>query len=183
MASWTNPHTATTGEVTTAAQWNAEVRDNPTHLYEILSGQPIATFISAHATPTIAANDARLSLCVVRHRITVASVRFRVGTSSGNIDVGIYDSAFNRLWSRGSFACPGAGSAQATIANGSPTSLTLEAGIYWVALAVDNGTAAFAGATAALNGTAKAAASAFPLPATISSPPDNSTCFYLVLFP
>lgn len=175
MASWTNPHTATTGEVITAAQWNAEVRDNSLFLYEAFSADLFLTSMSVIGFyATGAANRAILSVLLVTRKITVTNVRFRTNTSSGNLDVGIYDASYTRLWSTGSFASS-SGEITKAISAGSPTSLTLTPAKYWLAIAADNNTVTIAGASAALTGTAVLKDSAFPLPSAIASPSASGT--------
>lgn len=175
MAAWSTPHTAVTGEVTTAAQWNAEVRDNPTSLYEAYSGQMFKNESQGQNYYTMVANQANLVALVMLRKATITGYRFLIGTSSGNLDVGIYDSAFTRLWSRGSFASPGTGAREVLISAGSPTTLTLTPGLYYTAFAADNTTVTFVGVNQGVTGILKIKATSFPLPSAISTPSDSTT--------
>jgi len=84
------------------------------------------------------ANVAHYLPVTVPFEITVNRIKIRIGTSSGNIDVGIYDRDGNRVVSTGSIACPAAGYATITIA-----STVLNPGIYYFAISCDNNTATF----------------------------------------
>lgn len=177
MATFTTPHTAVTGEVTTAAQWNAEVRDNPTSLYEKLTAQVFYT----QSQPTtnssaLVANQANLAQLIVdRYLSSVTGIRFRIGTSSGNYDIGIYDASFTRLWHLGATASAAA-ALDKSISAGTPTTLALTPGRYYIAFAADNGTIAVAGRT--LGQFAEMVytkATSYTLPTTISSPTDDPT--------
>lgn len=124
------------------------------------------------AFPTI--NAARLYAFTVNRFQTVSKIYFRVGTASGNMDVGVYDDNGTRLTSSGSTAVP---TAAQTVSLTVPA-INLSPGIkYWVAIACDNVTAAFgqpASASAAplAPGSVVSVAytSSFPLPASVSSP-------------
>lgn len=117
------------------------------------------------------ANQAQFTKFVVERRITVNRVFFTIGTSNGNIDVGIYDATGAgggpgaRLVSSGSTACPAAGAAAVTVA-----ATTLAPGIYWAAWMTDSATASlrlqtqYAGFRA-LTPTRWGQGVAFPLPA------------------
>ena len=95
--------------------------------------------------------------------LTVTGVRIRVGTSSGNVCVALYDESFNRLATSGSAACPASG--LATVNFGS--SAAISAGRYWLALSVDNNTATFSRNGDGNNpapGNARLQNTVFPLP-------------------
>lgn len=111
------------------------------------------------------------------HRdVTVNSlVWFTGGTVSGNYDIGLYDSAGNRLWSKGTTAWPTASTRTAeTVA----PAVALTAGSqYFIALAGDNTTALFRGIaesftdqvkTVTGNYLARSVAASFPLPASLT---------------
>lgn len=127
-----------------------------------------------------AANRARWQCftCQLPHAVT--SVRLWVGASSGNIDVGIYDSTGAKLGSSGSVACP-AGAAGRSV-NLSSTVHLIPGETYWAVLAADNNVATFMMNTASvgilrpsntvLGGFMEAA---FPLPATLVSAGENMT--------
>ncbi len=75
--------------------------------------------------------------------ITVTRMVLEVGVASGNISMGIYDSALARLVTTGAIACPAAGFNVVAI-----PSLTLNPGRYYMAMSGDNTTMtirAFAG--------------------------------------
>lgn len=118
------------------------------------------------------ANYATLTRFTVDRGITVVSVGFIVVGSAGNIDCGIYGlsgGVFTRLWSRGSVACPSAGSAGYSISSGSPTSLVLEPGVYWLALVGNNGAFSYAGLATSISGISNDTTdTAFTLPSSIS---------------
>lgn len=88
-----------------------------------------------------------------------------VSSASGNVDLGIYDAAGNRLVSIGSTAASGTSIQEYNI-----TDLLLARGQYYMALAADNGTIQIrrGGGDARPTGTFGMAemASAFPLPST-----------------
>jgi hypothetical protein len=132
---------------------------------------PILDFAGSGA---IGANAMESTLAVVQRPTAVNRVLFYVTTSSGNVDVGIYDDdgtgggPGTRLVSSGSVPCPAPGAAAVTI-----TTTLLAPGRYWAALVPDNGTADFRyGADRlgirAFTPTRASKASSFPLPATIS---------------
>lgn len=83
------------------------------------------------------ANRAIYVPVIVESYVTAYQIAFEVTTQSGNYDVGIYDELGTRLVNKGSTAVPAAGIATADITN---TDLT--PGTYWLAMAIDNGTAA-----------------------------------------
>lgn len=98
---------------------------------------------------------------------TITGVSLNVNTQSGNICVGLYDSAGERVATSGSVACPAVGISTVSFTAGYVAS----AGRYYLAIAADNTTAKF---LAVGNGIASGAppyfarfqASAFPLPTT-----------------
>lgn len=72
----------------------------------------------------------------VYQRTTFASVGWVNGAAvSGNIDVGVYDSAFNRLGSIGSTLQAGTNAVQSAA-----LALTLNPGLYYLAMVLDNAT-------------------------------------------
>ena len=98
--------------------------------------------------------------------ITVETIKIRVATQAGNIDLGIYDADGKRVVSTGSIAVPAAGFAFVRIAR-----TALFPGLHYFALASDNTTAAFYKTKAITLGSKKAfyADMVFPLPATLPS--------------
>lgn len=75
---------------------------------------------------------------------TVSKVYFRVGTQSGNMDVGIYDASLTKLVSTGSFAVPASGNASHAF-SGSATQALTAGSLYYIGISVDNTTANFYG--------------------------------------
>jgi len=83
----------------------------------------------------IASNDGFYMPIDVLGDMTITKISFYIQTSSGNIDVGLYNSSGSKLVSSGSVSSPGTG--VQTIAVGS-TAIT--SGQHYLALAVDNTT-------------------------------------------
>lgn len=75
---------------------------------------------------------------------TVSKVYFRVGTQSGNMDVGIYDASLTKLVSTGSFAVPASGNASQAFSAAATQALTAGS-LYYIGISVDNTTATFYG--------------------------------------
>lgn len=116
------------------------------------------------------ANIARYYPVLVPEPTIVTKIAVRIGTSSGNLDLGIYDEQGVRLVSSGSTAM----AATSTMQVIDITDTLLTPGVYYLAIAVDNTTASFnninnstgplAGACSMMG--IRQEASAFPLPAT-----------------
>jgi len=110
----------------------------------------------------------------VHRPITVSKAGLAIGTSSGHLDLGIYDATGHRLASTGSTASPGSG--PATVNFTAP--VTLVPGVwYYAAVVADNGTITWMGGGGSPNtqpDTTPAAgfwlATVFPLPTTITIP-------------
>lgn len=188
---FTDPTSGQTLAAAGHAQLHTDINDTVEALQdEVLAGS--GTYLSKTAAPqwvelapVIAlqgattlggANEATFTQFLVRHPIVVNRITLTIGTSSGNIDVGIYDddgaggAPSTRLVSAGSTPCPAAGAAAITV-----TETELAPGRYWAALAADNLTATFqfgriAGGTIALTPNRYTRAASFPLPATATSP-------------
>jgi hypothetical protein len=136
------------------------------------SYNPCAT---AGAAGTLTANQALLVLVRVARPMTVSTITVYVGTASGNIDAGLYESdgtTWTRLASAGSTAASGTNALQ-TLTLGSPVTL-IPGKDYWLAFAADNGTVTVTriSGTSGPNGRGNRAifkASSFPLPATITA--------------
>ena len=111
------------------------------------------------------ANSAVLVAFENRSPVTMNGVRLKVTSSSGNVDVGVYDSNGNRLGSSGSTVCPATG--KSTINFITPASLYTP-GVHYLALAADNISAAFSlsGADALLG--VYSFPTSFPLPTSFS---------------
>lgn len=123
------------------------------------------------------ANRALLLPVSITDTITVRVMAWQNGaTISGNVDIGIYDDAFNRLASLGG-ATPQAGPSAVQV--GDIPDTTLAPGNYYFAMACDNSAATFAIsdfsrppsalALSRLNGMLSATSS-FPLPPVIIAP-------------
>jgi hypothetical protein len=119
-----------------------------------------------------AANRALYLPFQVEAPITVTKIAVQVTVQSGNCDVGIYDYWAARLVSMGSTAVAAAGMQVFDIAD-----TTLRPGYYWVAMNVDNTTAAFNRATPVAQSLRTLAvreqavgAVALPNPATMANP-------------
>jgi hypothetical protein len=120
-----------------------------------------------------AASAGHFQAFTVNRRVTVSTVYFRVGTQSGNIDFGIYNSAGSRLASTGSFAAPTVG---VTKSQALTASLVLEPNVLYYALwSADNVTVAISGISTTqwpvisgytVKGTL--AAGVFPLPISVT---------------
>ena len=83
----------------------------------------------------IANNDAFYMPIDVMGDMTITKIAFYIQTSSGNIDVGLYNSSGTKLVSSGSTSSPGTGVQTITVA-----STDISAGQHYLALAVDNTT-------------------------------------------
>ncbi len=111
-------------------------------------------------------NDAFYMPIDVMGAMTITKISLYIATSSGNIDVGLYDSSGTRVVSLGSTASPGTGVRTFTVA-----STALTAGQYYVAFAADNTTFKWGQATGAATmatGMMQRETSDFPLPASFT---------------
>lgn len=135
---------------------------------ETLSYTP--AYLGITATPnsaqTTVANTAYTLAITVPVACTITKVAVYIGTSSGNIDVGIYNSSGTRLGSSGSVASPGTGSRLISLSS----SVDLTPGFYYLAVAADNATISLGRySTDNLLGSG-AVATSFPLPSTLTTP-------------
>ena len=85
-----------------------------------------------------AANRAIYVPVLIENPVTVLKMAVNVAVQSGNLDVGIYDEMGNRIVSKGSTAVGAAGLQTVDI-----TDTTLNPGLYFIAMCVDNTTASF----------------------------------------
>jgi hypothetical protein len=114
-----------------------------------------------------AANFAFLMPFTVAMPRTVTGARTYIATQSGNICVGIYDAAGNRVASTGTLACPAAG--ERSVAFTAP--VTLMPGVrYYLAFASSNTTVALAIRHGIIATSGYVDITALPLPSTISVP-------------
>lgn len=105
-------------------------------------GVPAISVLNVSSTSVWSANDARGVRCIALKSGYVTQVGFYVGVSSGNVDMGIYNTAATtraRLWSSGTTACGTVNTWQIfTVTNGAVP--VTEGDHFDVAMAVDNGT-------------------------------------------
>lgn len=136
-------------------------------------------------TTTLVANTAYFGRFFTAAAFTVVSVELNLSVSSGNIDVGIYSEVAGlpsaRQWSRGSIASPGTGLQSILISAGTPTTLTLSPGTYWLGFSADNTGVAVSYAGSLPKGLGYTKAATFPLPATIVTPTASALAPYAVL--
>jgi hypothetical protein len=120
------------------------------------------------------------------HRnMSISTLRWLTHTASGNYDIGIYDAAGNRLWSKGSTAMASGANTETV----SP-SVSLTAGtLYYIAVAFDTITGFMRGYSVTdgtvarfLDGTpsSKTVSAGFPLPATVTFGATPANRFHLV---
>lgn len=133
----------------------------------------------------LGANDLTVMAFIVNRAVTVTQGHVYIGTSSGNIDIGILDDSYNRLGSSGSTAMGSTG--LQTIPLTDPLDL-VPGEKYYAAVAIDNTTAAigayFNSTVFSLQvaaGLVGRATSSFPIPAT-NSPASASSRMMAVYF-
>jgi hypothetical protein len=103
----------------------------------------VAGIVAAGGSAAISANSACLVRVKAHRDLSITKLIWIAGTQSGNYDIGIYDAAGNRLWSKGSTASPVSGTITETFA-----AVPIAKGaIFYVAIAADNATATFRGIT------------------------------------
>lgn len=134
---------------------------------------------TASAWPS--ANQMRCCSFIVDDTVTVTQLGTIVSTQSGNLDLGIYDEAGNKIVSSGSTAVGVAGPQFVNI-----TDTTLTPGHYNMAMACDNIIANFnrlSLANADVNRLCgvKQMASAFPLPSTLTFAGPGNGIFHIVM--
>lgn len=126
------------------------------------------------------ANTAYLvALAPITTPTTITKLRLDIGTSSGNLDVGIYTTVdganFTRLASLGTTASPGTGVRDFDITD----TIMYPGTRYWFAFAADNNTLdlyRYQGAAIAMaSGFGRTKATSFPLPASIATATAVST--------
>ena len=142
------------------------------------------TLAAGGAVAPATASKALFYAFTVHAPVTVGHANILVGTQSGNVDLGIYDTAGNRLASTGSTAC-GDGSAVQTIAL--TASITLIPGVvYWAAFCADNTSAAFftSGSLPGFNnpGFLYRTLTSFPLPISVTPVPNTADRLFTVWF-
>lgn len=136
-------------------------------------------------TITAAANVAYLYAFQVNRPQTVSKARVYISNSSGNIDMGIYDAAGNRLASAGATASPGTGGRDLTLT----APITLVPGtLYYAAFAADNASIVLGGATGASTtglgsnyAIAFWRATSYPLPSSVVVPAGGANVACIVL--
>lgn len=124
----------------------------------------------------------------VERPVTVSTVRFSVGVSAGNIDIGLYSgsspASITRLSSTGSFACPAAGvRTQALTA-----AVALVPGVrYWSVIGGNNASTTIHGTDTGVSSTMQQTAAlgnrevagTFPLPASLNLDTETSRAYIL----
>lgn len=124
--------------------------------------------VNSASVDTGAANRAVMVPFVPRTDKLVTKVNFRVGTTGGNLDAGVYDAALARLSSTGSVAVPAAGNAVINLT----VPVYLRAGVlYYIGIALSGTTGklcGFSGVSAITTGQSfiRRMETALPLPAT-----------------
>lgn len=86
-----------------------------------------------------AANRAVIVGATLQAAATITGVRIVVGTSSGNISVGLYNSSLARVATSGAVACPASGLANVNFTG----NYSASAGRFYIGLSCDNNTATF----------------------------------------
>lgn len=134
----------------------------------------VAALVAAGGSAALSASSACLTRLKAPRALALTKLVWVSGTQSGNYDIGLYDAAGTRLWSKGSTASPAAN----TTTVETFTAVNIPKGaLFYVALAADNATATFravtlvsAELTKTLGGvaTTTTVAAAFPLPSTIT---------------
>lgn len=158
--------------------------DQTDYLSTVGSDPAIAALAGAGAA-TYAANAACLVPMKAPRAISIGKLVWIAGAQSGNYDIGLYDAAGTRLWSKGSTASPAAGTITETV---SPAVALPKGAKFYAAIAFDNATAQIRGITLSsaeqtktLTGapTSLTVSASFPLPATIT--PGSTTVLRLPL--
>jgi hypothetical protein len=143
----------------------------PTDLYVGTIDPRIANpYNTAIATLTYV-DVARLTKFRVTRTVIVTKATIVIGTSAGNIDVGVYSESGTRLASTGSIASPGTGQRDVTFTAG----VTLAPSIYWIAIVPSDAT--FSALTISpvyqvptANNPSRYFAGSFPLPTSLTMP-------------
>lgn len=123
-------------------------------------------------------NRATYVPCWIPVAVTLTGIRLRVGTQSGNICVGLYNSAGSRVATSGAVSCPATG-VQAVNFTGN---YAATAGTYYLALSCDNTTATFSttGSGVGMPASCRYQETAHPLPSTATFAGDTSLTLNLV---
>lgn len=139
---------------------------SPESIGTILASWALNPYSASGAWPT--ANLAIFIPFVLTRPTTIYQLGWFNGSAvSGNIDVGIYDAAFNRLTSTGSTAQAGTTAPQSV----DITDIIIGPGLFWMAAVMDNTTGTLQRTTIGVAALCRATgmceqATAFPLPAT-----------------
>ena len=125
-------------------------------------------FIGNNQDPSAAsvttANNAFYNAVVVPEFVVLTGIRIVVGIASGNVDVGVYDANRKLLTHSGSTTCPVAGANTINV-----TATYLMPGLYYLAIAVDNGTVTMTRTGASAIAGNYSTTTSFPLPATFTA--------------
>lgn len=125
------------------------------------------------------ANRALYIPCVLTGAATITGVKVYIGTSSGNLCVGLYDSSGTRVATSGAVASPGITFRTINFT----AAYSAAAGRYYLALSADNVTVTFAGTSNSVGGvaaTVKYQDTAHPLPTSITSAGESGRAIALV---
>lgn len=170
MSDWPQLQTSPTGIISTYSRFSL--------FAQMSSAQTLTT-----GAVWPAANRALYIGFLVEATVVATKMAFNVTVQSGNCDVGIYDEPGNRKVSKGSTAVGAAGIQVIDI-----TDTTLTPGQYWMALCVDNTTAAVARTTGADTQTERlcmreqaVGAVTLPDPATFANPSTTAYVPYLAV--
>jgi hypothetical protein len=124
-------------------------------------------FIGNNQDPSAAsattANNAFYNAVVVPEFVVLTGIRIVVGTASGNVDVGVYDANRKLLAHSGSTTCPASGANTINVA-----ATYLMPGLYYLAIAVDNGTVTMTRSGASAIAGNYSTTTSFPLPSTFT---------------
>lgn len=139
--------------------------------FDAVESYPLA---AGGTAATLAANTAYLAKVRVSRPVRITQMSYLVGTASGNVDLGVYQSngtTLTRMGSTGSTAAAGSSVIQ-TIAL--TATVWINPGVdYYLGIAPDNGTVSIGRVTpnsvvTTLGRRAVSIATSFPLPATIT---------------
>lgn len=142
-----------------------------------LGTNPMLTMLGSASVTLNSANQGILVPFKPQRNMSIGILQWVCAVQSGNYDVGIYDAAGNRLWSKGSTAFGAAGALQQETVS---PAVPLTAGTtYYLAWSADNNTgsprgivggfAGYSGLQQMLDGSSftRLISSAFPLPASV----------------
>lgn len=168
---WTPPIHIGGGRTLPASQYNLQVVDNLQVLHD---GLPLYCGTPTDMTQKLlpgSANRAFVCPFVSRDAMSIAGLTYKSDTTSGNIDVGIYDDDGNgttasKLKTSGSVAMPGGATAHTVNFTAAQAIEPLHK--YWFAIAFSSTTARIWGTDGPYSLICKQMDTALPLPTTIT---------------